>query len=185
MAYDHLVLALGAVSSFVGMSDVQAAAFEFKSLADAIRIRNHVIDLFERADSEGDPEVRGPMLTFVVAGGGFAGAELAGALNDFTRGILAYYPNIPHDEVKVVLVHSRERILPELSGTAGGVCTPADGGPRRHVQTEHARPRRPGRRGSAPARRGTPDPDARVDGRHGAAPLARDVAGPAETGGAA
>ena len=97
------------------MSDVQAVAFEFKSLADAVRIRHHVIDMFERADSEPDPDVRGPMLTFVVAGGGFAGVELAGALNDFTRGMLAYYPNIPHDEVKVVLVHSRERILPELS----------------------------------------------------------------------
>ena len=115
LAYDHLVLALGAVSSYLGMSDVQAAAFDFKSLADAIRIRNHVIDLFERADGEPDAEVRGPMLTFVVAGGGFAGAELAGSLNDFTRGMLAYYPNIPPDEVKVVLVHSRERILPELS----------------------------------------------------------------------
>ena len=115
LAYDHLVLALGAVASYVGMEDVQAASFEFKSLAHAIRIRNHVIEMFERADSEPDPEVRGPMLTFVIAGGGFAGAELAGALNDFTRGMLAYYPNIPHDEVKVVLVHSRERILPELS----------------------------------------------------------------------
>jgi NADH dehydrogenase len=116
LAYDHLVLALGAVSSYAGLSDVRAAAFEFKSLADAIRIRNHVIDMFERADGEADPDVRGPMLTFVVAGGGFAGAELAGALNDFTRGMLAYYPNIPPDEVRVVLVHSRERILPELSG---------------------------------------------------------------------
>ena len=116
LAYDHLVLALGAVSSYAGLRDVQAAAFEFKSLVDAIRIRNHVIAMFERADSEADPDVRGPMLTFVVAGGGFAGAELAGALNDFTRGMLAYYPNIPPDEVRVVLVHSRERILPELSG---------------------------------------------------------------------
>jgi NADH dehydrogenase len=115
LTYDHLVLALGAVSTYAGLSDVRAAAFEFKSLADAVRIRNHVIDVFEGADGEPDPEVRGPMLTFVVAGGGFAGAELAGALNDFTRGILAYYPNIPRDEVKVVLVHSRERILPELS----------------------------------------------------------------------
>jgi NADH dehydrogenase len=115
LAYDHLVLALGAVSNYAGMADVQAAAFEFKSLVDAIRIRNQVIDMFERADREPDPDVRRPMLTFVIAGGGFAGAELAGALNDFTRGILAYYPNIPHDEVKVVLVHSRERILPELS----------------------------------------------------------------------
>jgi NADH dehydrogenase len=55
------------------------------------------------------------MLTFVVAGGGFAGAELAGALNDFARGMLAYYPNIAPDEVRVILVHSRDRILPELS----------------------------------------------------------------------
>jgi NADH dehydrogenase len=115
LAFDHLVLALGAVSGYAGMSDVQATAFEFKSLADAIRIRNHVIAMFERADGEADPDIRSPMLTFVVAGGGFAGAELAGALNDFTRGMLAYYPNIPPDEVKVVLVHSRERILPELS----------------------------------------------------------------------
>jgi NADH dehydrogenase len=120
LAYDQLVLALGAVSSYGGLSDVQATAFEFKSLTDAIRIRHHVIDMFERADSEADPEVRGPMLTFVVAGGGFAGAELAGALNDFTRGMLAYYPNIPPDEVKVVLVHSRERILPELSEPLAG-----------------------------------------------------------------
>jgi NADH:ubiquinone reductase (H+-translocating) len=111
-----LVLALGAVPSYAGMKGIQAAAFDFKSLADATRIRNHVIDLFERADGEPDAAVRGPMLTFVVAGGGFAGAELAGALNDFTRGLLAYYPNIAADEVQVVLVHSRERILPELSG---------------------------------------------------------------------
>jgi NADH dehydrogenase len=116
LTYDHLVLALGAVSSFFGLKEVQAAAYEFKSLADAIRIRNHIIDMFERADSESDADVRGPMLTFVVAGGGFAGTELAGALNDFTRGILTYYPNVSHDELKVVLIHSRERILPELSG---------------------------------------------------------------------
>jgi NADH dehydrogenase len=55
------------------------------------------------------------MLTFVVAGGGFAGSELAGSLNDFARGMLAFYPNVPLDEVRIVLVHSRERILPELS----------------------------------------------------------------------
>jgi len=116
LAYDHLVLALGAVPSYVGMSDVQAQAIEFKSLADAIRIRSQVIDMFERADSEPDSGVRRSMLTFVIAGGGFAGAELAGSLNDYGRGMLAYYPNIPTDEVKVVLVHSRERILPELSG---------------------------------------------------------------------
>jgi NADH dehydrogenase len=115
LAFDHLVLALGSVSNYLGMDAVQAEAFDFKSLADAMRIRNHVIDLFERADREPDPEVRQALLTIVVAGGGFAGAELAGGLNDFARGMLADYPHIPTAELRVVLVHSRDRILPELS----------------------------------------------------------------------
>src|SRR5580693_5578224 len=90
-------------------------ALEFKTLADAMRIRNHVIDLFERADSEPDPERRRALLTFVVAGGGFSGAELAGGLNDFARGIIADYPNLSTNDLRIVLVHSGERILPELS----------------------------------------------------------------------
>ena len=80
-----------------------------------MRIRNHVIDVFERADSEPDPECRRALLTFVVAGGGFSGAELAGGLNDFARGIIADYPNLSTDDLRIILVHSRERILPELS----------------------------------------------------------------------
>ena len=117
--YDHLVFALGAVSNYLGLSNVQRLAFDFKSLIDAIRIRNHVIDMFERADRERDPEARRPLLTFVIAGGGFAGVELAGALNDFARGILADYPNLSGKDVRVVLVHARERILPELSESLG------------------------------------------------------------------
>jgi len=113
--YDHLVLALGSVSNYLGMANVEKLAFNFKSLLDAIRIRNHVIEMFERADREADPELRQRLLTFVIAGGGFAGVELAGALNDFARGILADYPNLKPDELKIVLVHSRDRILPELS----------------------------------------------------------------------
>ncbi|MFZ1055513.1 MAG: FAD-dependent oxidoreductase, partial [Opitutaceae bacterium] len=94
-------------------------AFDFKTLLDAIRIRNHVIEMFERADRETDPEVRRSLVTFVIAGGGFAGVELAGALNDFSRGILADYPRVPAGEVRTVLVHSRDRILPELSESLG------------------------------------------------------------------
>jgi NADH:ubiquinone reductase (H+-translocating) len=60
----------------------------FKSVLDAIPIRNHVIEMFERADREPDASLRAPFLNFVIAGGGFAGVELAGALNDFARGIL-------------------------------------------------------------------------------------------------
>ena len=119
LSYDHLVFALGAVSNYLGLSNVQKQAFDFKSLIDAIRIRNHVIEMFERADRERDPEALKPLLTFVIAGGGFAGVELAGALNDFARGILADYPNLRSEDVRVVLVHSRDRILPELSEALG------------------------------------------------------------------
>jgi NADH dehydrogenase len=119
LAYDQVVFALGAVSNYLGLKNVQELAFDFKSLLDAIRIRNRVIDMFEQADRETDPEMRRERLTFVIAGGGFAGVELAGALNDFSRGILADYPNISSEDLHIVLVHARERILPELSESLG------------------------------------------------------------------
>lgn len=117
VAYDHVVLALGAVTNYFGSANIQQLAFDFKSLLDAIRIRNHVIEMFERADREREAAARKSLLTFVIAGGGFAGVELAGALNDFARGILADYPNLNNDDVRVVLVHARDRILPELSAS--------------------------------------------------------------------
>jgi NADH:ubiquinone reductase (H+-translocating) len=113
--YDQLVLALGSVSNYLGMVNIEKLSFNFKSLLDAIRIRNHVIEMFERADREPDSALRRTLLTFVIAGGGFAGVELAGALNDFAHGILADYPNLARGDLSVVLVHSRDRILPELS----------------------------------------------------------------------
>jgi NADH dehydrogenase len=113
VSYDHLVFALGAVSNYLGMVNLEKYSFNFKSLLDAIRIRNHVIEMFERADR--NPARRRALLTFVVAGGGFAGVELAGALNDYAHGILADYPRLQREDLSVVLVHSRDRILPELS----------------------------------------------------------------------
>jgi NADH dehydrogenase len=115
IAYDQLVLALGSTANFFGIQNLEKLAFNFKSLLDAIRIRNHVIDMFERAERTTDAEQRAELLTFVIAGGGFAGAELAGALNDFSRGILADYPNLRPEELRIILVHSGARILPELS----------------------------------------------------------------------
>jgi NADH:ubiquinone reductase (H+-translocating) len=117
--YDHLVFALGAVSNYLGMANLEKYSFNFKSLLDAIRIRNHVIEMFERADREADPSRRKAFLTFVIAGGGFAGVELAGALNDYAHGILADYPKLLKEELSVVLVHARDRILPELSESLG------------------------------------------------------------------
>ena len=115
LPYDHLVLAVGSASNYRGMDNVEAEAFDFRTLTDAMRIRNHVIDAFERADREPNPTIRQPLLTVVVAGGSFSGVSVAGMLNDFLRGILDRYPNIPAEEVRTVLLHSRDRILPELS----------------------------------------------------------------------
>ncbi len=113
--YDHLVLALGSVSNYSGNAAIAENAFEFKTLSDAMRIRNHIIDVFERAEAEPDLERRRALLTFVVAGGGFSGSELAGGLNDFARGMTADYLSLSTAELRIILVHSRERILPELS----------------------------------------------------------------------
>jgi NADH dehydrogenase len=113
--YDHLVLALGSVSDCLGNTSVAEHALAFKTLSDAMHIRNHVIDVFERADAEPDVQRRRALLTFAIAGGGFSGAELAGGLNDFARGMTADYPNLSTDDLRVILIHSGERILPELS----------------------------------------------------------------------
>ena len=117
LPYDHLVLALGAVSRVPPGDGIAEHALEFKTLADAICIRNHVIDAFDRADAERDEAKRRALLTFVVAGGGFSGAELVGGLNDFARGMLADYLNLLPEELRIILVHSRNRILPELSAS--------------------------------------------------------------------
>lgn len=119
ITYDHLVLATGAVPNYFGNDNLEKYTIPFKSLPDAIYIRNHIISKLEQADSESDPERRKALLTFVVVGGGFAGVELIGGMNDFIRGSHWYYPNIPVDEIKLILIHAGETILPELSQDLG------------------------------------------------------------------
>jgi len=113
--YDHLVVAVGSVTDYKGLDGVAEFAFEFKTLQDAIQLRSHVITCFEQANRTSDAATRRSLLRFVIAGGGFAGAELAGALNDFVHELISYYPRIPPEDVEVTLVHSGERIMPELS----------------------------------------------------------------------
>lgn len=119
IAYDQLVLALGAVPNYFGLSGLERHSFSLKSLADAIRLRNHVISMLERADAESDEGERRRQLTFVVAGGGFAGTETIAELFDLVHSVLRYYPSVPRAELRFVLVHGGERILPELSGELG------------------------------------------------------------------
>ena len=114
--YDHLVLALGNVTDFRGLRGLPEHALPFKNLADALHLRNHLIRALEEAAIETeDPELRRQLLTFVVAGGGFSGVEVVAELNDFVRGVARNYLGIDPDEIRVVLVHSQNRILPEVS----------------------------------------------------------------------
>ena len=114
LAYDHLVLALGAVPKYFNMHEVERHAFTLKSLADAVELRRHVLSALERADAEPDPGERERLLRFVVAGGGFAGAETVAELFDLAHSVLRYYPRIDPEDIHFVLVHAGERILPEL-----------------------------------------------------------------------
>ncbi len=111
LPFDHLVVALGNVTDFRGVPGLPEHALPFKTLADAVRIRNHVIHVLEQSSVERDPELRRTMLTFVVAGGGFSGTEVAAALNGFLRRAVPSYTSIPPGDVRVVLVHKGTKVL--------------------------------------------------------------------------
>jgi NADH:ubiquinone reductase (H+-translocating) len=117
--YDHLVIALGSITNFYNLPGFPELALAMKSLPDAIRLRAQIIRHLEDANSECHPTYRESLLTFVVAGGGFAGVETVAALNDFVREALPFYPNLCADMLRVILVHSGAVILPELGESLG------------------------------------------------------------------
>jgi NADH:ubiquinone reductase (H+-translocating) len=120
IAYDYLVIALGSTTKFSGMPGLVEHARPFRNLADAMNLRNHVINVLEEAEVEPDPEIRAKLLTFVVAGGGFSGVEVIAELNDFLRRVKRRFPELRDQKHRCVLVHSGDRLLPEMEpGLAG------------------------------------------------------------------
>jgi NADH:ubiquinone reductase (H+-translocating) len=113
LAYDQLVLALGARTNR-GMIPGSEHAFTFKTLADGLLLRNHVIERFERADVETDPGRKRRQLTFVVIGGGLVGVELFGELTAFADGIAPLYKRVKRDEVRFILLQGGDRLMPEI-----------------------------------------------------------------------
>ncbi len=111
--YDYLVLALGGVTNYFGNDNLKKYTFPFKTLGDALRLRNHVIDVLEEAHSCEDPARRRSLLTFVQVGAGATGVEAIVEICDLLHQILpTLYPNIDfHRDVRMLLVEGLERIL--------------------------------------------------------------------------
>lgn len=119
LEYDHLVIALGGITNFFGLPGLKDRALTMKSLGDAIYLRNRMVANLEEADFECFLERRQNLLTFVVAGGGFAGVETIASMNDFLRSVIRFYPHLSEEMLRIVLVHPGPVILPELGAELG------------------------------------------------------------------
>jgi NADH dehydrogenase len=116
LPYDQLVLALGARTNkeMIPGSD---NAFTFKTLADALLLRNHLIECFERADVEPDLRQKRKLLTCAIIGGGLVGVELFGELTAFADEITPFYRRVNRDDVRFILLQAGDRIMPEINTT--------------------------------------------------------------------
>ncbi len=119
LEFDHVLLTLGSETNFFDLPGVSEWAVTMKSLFDAAMLRNRVLALLEEATVQKDPVARRQLLTFVTAGGGFAGAETTGAINDFVREIIRYYPDLNEELIRIVVIHPGKFLLPELGEELG------------------------------------------------------------------
>jgi NADH:ubiquinone reductase (H+-translocating) len=119
LPYDHLVVALGAATDTSRIPGSEHAR-TFKTVADALLLRSHLIERFERADVETDPRRREQLLTVVVIGGGLVGTELLGELTAFADDILRYYPRVRREELRFHLFEAGNRLLPESTPHLAG-----------------------------------------------------------------
>ena len=123
LAYDELVIALGTGVDLKRFPGLPEHALTMKDLADAHRLRTHVIGCLETADVTEDPEVKRQLLTFVVVGAGFSGVETVAELRELVRHALKYYPNIRPDEIRFYLVEHANRILPNFPADLAAYAT--------------------------------------------------------------
>jgi NADH dehydrogenase len=122
LSYDFLIIAIGSTTRFFD-DQTRENAIEMKTLGDAMLLRNRMIALLEAASSETDEQTRKWLLSFVVAGGGFAGVESIGAMNDFLREAIKSYPMLDEKMLRLILVHPGKVVLPEFSESLGQYTT--------------------------------------------------------------
>ncbi|MEU7060206.1 NAD(P)/FAD-dependent oxidoreductase [Streptomyces sp. NPDC046197] len=119
LTYDELVLAPGSVSRTLPIPGLVDYGIGFKTVEEAIGLRNHVLEQMDIASSTRDPAVRDAALTFVFVGGGYAGVEALGELEDMARYASRYYHNVKPEDMKWLLVEASDRILPEVGEEMG------------------------------------------------------------------
>lgn len=119
IGYDELVIAPGSVSRTLPIPGLAEYAIGFKTVEEAIGLRNHVLEQMDIASSTREPALRDAALTFVFVGGGYAGVEALGELEDMARYATRYYHNIKPQDLKWVLVEASNRILPEVGEQMG------------------------------------------------------------------
>ncbi|MFF0221902.1 NAD(P)/FAD-dependent oxidoreductase [Streptomyces sp. NPDC004629] len=117
--YDELVLAPGSVSRTLPIPGLAEHGVGFKTVEEAIGLRNHVIEQMDIASSTRDPAIRDAALTFVFVGGGYAGVEALAELEDMARYAARYYHNLRPEDMKWILVEASDRILPEVGAEMG------------------------------------------------------------------
>ncbi|MET8678268.1 NAD(P)/FAD-dependent oxidoreductase [Streptomyces sp. NPDC004647] len=117
--YDELVLAPGSVSRTLPVPGLAEYGIGFKTVEEAIGLRNHVLEQLDIASSTRDPGIRDAALTFVFVGGGYAGVEALAELEDMARYASRYYHNVSDEDMKWILVEATGRILPEVGEDMG------------------------------------------------------------------
>ncbi|MEU0132257.1 NAD(P)/FAD-dependent oxidoreductase [Streptomyces sp. NPDC006289] len=117
--YDEIVIAPGSVSRTLPVPGLADFGIGFKTVEEAIGLRNHVIEQMDIASATRDPAVRDAALTFVFVGGGYAGVEALAELEDMARYTSRYYHNIKPEDLRWILVEATGRILPEVGEAMG------------------------------------------------------------------
>jgi NADH dehydrogenase len=119
VSYDHVIVAPGSVSRTLPIPGLRENAVGFKTIGEAIFLRNHVLERLDAAATTTDPATRTSALTFVFVGGGYAGIEALAEMEDMARDALRYYPELKPEQMRWVLVEATNRILPEVGADMG------------------------------------------------------------------
>jgi NADH dehydrogenase len=115
VGYDYLIIAAGGATNFFGLQSVEQRAFQLKGLGHAVRLRNHILSVFEQADRDDDPDRRRALMTFVIVGGGPTGVEFAGALEELIHHELSRdFPGLDMGESRILLLEARDALLPPV-----------------------------------------------------------------------